>query len=63
MSIRTDTANEEVDATSILYHLLIMTALFLQVLGIAIQDVDVLLWTIDVIEQVGGHERVIALWV
>ena len=61
MAIRTNTTDEEVDATSLLDHLLIVLALSHQVGGISVQDVDVLLRTVDMIEEVAGHESVITL--
>ena len=61
MAVRTDTADEEVDTASLLDHLLIVCTLCYQILGIAVEDVDVLLRTVDVVEQVAGHEGVIAL--
>ena len=62
MSVRTDTAQEQVDATSFLNHLLVVSALGGQVLGVSVQDVDVLLGAVNMVEQVAGHERVIAFW-
>ena len=38
-----------------------MTALLFQVLGITVQDMDILLRTVNMIEEIGSHERVIAL--
>ena len=61
MAIRTDTADKEVDATRFFYHLLIMTALLFQVLGITVQDMNILLRAVDMIEEIGSHKRVIAL--
>ena len=52
MTIRTDTTDKEVDATRLFYHLLIMTALLFQVLGITVQDMNILLRTVDMIEEI-----------
>ena len=61
VTIGTDTAEEQVDATKLLNLTLIGLALGSQVRGIAIEDMDILLGTVDVVEQVGEHERVVAL--
>jgi hypothetical protein len=62
MTIRADAADEKIDAASFLNHLLVVLALCCKVRGIAIEDMDVLLRTVDVIEEVASHESVIALW-
>ena len=61
MTIGADTSDEQVDTSSLLDHLLIMLTLSLQVLGITIQDVDILLRTVDMIEEVAGHEGMVTL--
>ena len=61
MTVGADASDKEVDTTSFLYHLLIMGAFGNEVGSIAIQDMDVLLRTVDVVEQVTGHEGMIAL--
>ena len=61
MAVRTNTADKQVDAAGLGNHLLIVAALSLQVLGISIQYMDILFRTVDVVEQVAGHKRVIAL--
>jgi hypothetical protein len=61
MTIGANTSNEEVDAASLLDHLLVMGALGNEVGGITIEDMDILLRTIDVVEEVAGHESMIAL--
>ena len=61
MAIGTDTAEEQVDAAELLNLTLIGLALGSQVRSIAIEDMDILLGTVDVVEQVGEHERVVAL--
>ena len=38
-----------------------MLALSLQVGSITIQNMDILLWTVDVVKQVASHESVVAL--
>ena len=61
MTIRADTADEQVDTTCLLDHLLVVLALSLKVGCITIKDMYVLLWTVDMIEQVASHESVVAL--
>ena len=61
MTIGADTSDEEVDAASFHDHLLVVLALSSEVGGIAVEDVDVLLRTVDMIEQVTSHEGMIAL--
>lgn len=63
MSVGTDASEEEVDATSLYNHTLIVGTLCLQVRGIAIEDVDVLWGAVDVVEEVFCHERMVALGV
>ena len=63
MTIRADTADEQVDTTCLLDHLLVVLALSLKVGCITIKNMYVLLWTVDMIEQVASHESVVALWV
>ena len=61
VSVGADAAYEQVDAASLLNHLLIVGTLGGQVLGIAVEDVDVLLGAVDVVKQVASHEGVVAL--
>ena len=61
MTIRADASDEEVDATSLGNHLLVVLALLDEVGGIAVEDVDILLRTVNVVEEVTGHEGMIAL--
>ena len=61
MSVGADTADEQVDAACLLDHLLVVRALGDEVLGVAVEDVDVLLGDVNVVEEVGGHEAMIAL--
>ena len=63
MSVGTNTANEQVDTTSLLNHLLVMCTLSFQILGVAVQDVDILFGDVDMVEQVASHKRVITLGV
>ena len=56
MAVRTDTADEEVDAACFLNHLLIVSALCLEVLCVSVEDVDVLLRAVDMVEEVVSHE-------
>ena len=59
--VGTDATHEEVDAACFLDHLLVVRALGSEVFGVAIENMDILLGNIDVIEEVGGHEAVVAL--
>ena len=59
MAVRADATNEQVDATSFGNHLLVVGTLSLQILGVTIQNMDILLWTVNVVEQVASHERVV----
>ena len=61
MAVGTDTAEEEVDAAGFFYHLLIVTALFVKVLGVAVEDMDLVAGNVDMVEEVAGHERMVAL--
>ena len=61
MTIRADAADEKIDAASLLDHLLIVPALCYEVGGITIQDMDVLLRTVDMVEEVTRHEGMVAL--
>ena len=62
VSVRTDTTEEEVDTTCFMNHFLIVLALCLKIFCVTIQDMNVLLWTINVVEKILSHESVIALW-
>ena len=61
MTVRTNTANKQVDTASFGNHLLVVSTFGLQILGIAVQDVDILLGAVDMVEQVTSHERVVRL--
>ena len=61
MTVGTDAAKEQVDATELLDLLLVSLALSSQVGGVAIEDVDILLRAVDVVEQVAEHEAMVAL--
>ena len=61
MPVGADAAEEEVDAAGLTDHLLIVPAFCLQVFGIAVQDMDVFLRAVDVVEEVFGHEGMVAL--
>ena len=61
VAVGADASDEEVDASCLLDHLLIVLALGLQVGGVAVEDMDVLLRAVDVVEQVAGHEGMITL--
>ena len=61
MAIGTDTTKEEVDTTEFLYFLLVVGTLCSQIRRIAIEDMNIFLRTVDMVEQVCKHERVVAL--
>ena len=61
VTVRADTTDEQVDAACLLDHLLIVPALGHEVGGITVQDVDVLLRTVNMVEEVAGHESMVAL--
>ena len=56
MAVRTDAAHEEINASSFLNHLLIVGTLCLEILGVAVEDVYVLLLDVDMREEVCPHE-------
>ena len=60
MTVRTYAANKQVDTTCFANHLLVVSTLSLQILSITVQDMDILLRTIDMVEQVTGHKTMIA---
>jgi len=61
MSVRTYATHEEVYTTGILDHLLVVCTLCHKVLGIAIEDMDVLWLDVDMVEEVVPHKAVVAL--
>ena len=63
VTIGANAAHEEVNAAGILDGLLVGSALGSQILGIAVQDVHVLLLDVNVREEVGPHEAMVALGV
>ena len=63
MSVGAYATHEEVDASCCLNGFLVVLALCLQVLGIAIEDMDVLFLNVDVVEEVVPHEAMIAFGV
>lgn len=63
VTIGTDTAQEELNATDSGDLLLVALALEIQVCCVAVEDVDVLGEDVDVLEEVAPHERVVGLGV
>lgn len=61
MSVRAYATHEQIDATSCDDGFLIVLALFLQILGIAVEDMDILSLDVDMAEEIGPHEGVVAL--
>ena len=61
VAVGADTAEEEVDATALADHVFVVCAFGCEILGVTVEDVDVLLRAVDVVEEVVGHERVVAL--
>ena len=60
VTVGADAANKEVNATGFLDHLLVVGAFSSEILGVAIQDVDILAGDVNVIKEIGGHEAMIA---
>ena len=60
MTVGTNTTKEEVDTTELLYFFLVGSTLGCKVGSISIKNMDILLRTVDVVEQVGEHERMVA---
>ena len=63
MSVGANATHEEVDATCCLNGFLVILALCLQILGIAIKDMDILFLDVDVAEEVVPHKAMVALGV
>ena len=63
MAVGTDAAKEEVDAAIRGYHAFVVLALFDEVGGVAVEDMDVLWLDIDIAEEIGPHKGVVALTV
>ena len=61
MAIGANAAHEQVDTACCLYGLLVVLALCLQVLGIAVKDMDILFLNVDVAEEVVPHKAMVAL--
>ena len=61
MSIRTNATHEQVNTACILNSFLIVLALCLQILGIAIENMDIFFLNVDMAEEVVPHEAVVAL--
>src|SRR3989338_9063712 len=61
VSVGTDTAKKQVDTPYFLDLLFVVLALLLQVFCVTVQDVDVLVWNVDMAEKMMPHEIVIAL--
>ena len=56
MAIGTNASDEEVYASGLFDGLFVGSAFCLQVIGVAVEDVDVLLRSVDVVEEVAFHE-------
>ena len=63
MAVGANAAHEQVDTACCLNGFLVILALCLQILGIAIKDMDILFLDVDVAEEVVPHKRVVALGV
>ena len=61
VAVGADTAEEEVDATALADHVFVVCAFGCEIRSVTVEDVDVLLRAVDVVEEVVGHERVVAL--
>lgn len=60
MTVRADTTHKEVHATSLSNHLLIMGTFGQKVGSIAVEDMDILGFDVDVVEEIVPHEAVVA---
>ena len=60
MSVRSDAAHEQIDASCLLDPRLVVRALFLQIGRVAVENVHVFGLDVDVAEKVVPHERVVA---
>ena len=63
MTVRADTTHKEVHATSLSNHLLIMGTFGQKVGSIAVEDMDILGFDVDVVEEIVPHKAVVALGV
>lgn len=61
MAVGANAAHEQVDTACCLNGFLVILALCLQILGIAIEDMDILFLDVDVTKEVVPHEAMIAL--
>ena len=61
MSVFTYSSQEEVESSGCLNGRLVGCALRFEVLGISIEDMDILLRLINLAEEIGVHERVVTL--
>ena len=62
MTIVTDTAHKQMNFSVRADFLFILAALSVDVRGIAIEEVNVFCWNINVIEEVTVHKAVVAFW-
>lgn len=61
MTIRPDTAKEELDAARLLDFFFVCNAFRFQIRCVAVQDIDILRINIDMREEVFVHEAVVTL--
>ena len=61
VAIRANATHEQVDAACGFNGFLVVLALFLQILGIAVKDMDILFLNVDVAEEVVPHKAMVAL--
>ena len=63
VAVGTNTAHEQVNSSCCLYGFLIVLTFCLQILGIAIEDMDILFLDVDMAEEVVPHKAMVALGV
>ena len=63
VAVGADAAHEEVDASGCLNHTLVAGTLGQEVGGIAVENMNILGVNVDMVEEVGPHEGVVALGV
>lgn len=61
MAVLADSAEEQIDAASLYDGFLVVLALFVEICGVAVEDVDVAGRNVNLVEKVPVHKAVIAL--
>ena len=63
MTVGTDTTDEEIDASGFFNHLFVVRTFCFEVFSVSVEDVNVFFRAVNVVEEVGRHEGVIAFGV